>query len=79
MSLERFRRMRIVVLNQRSTAYQATRAMTDNHIGAALASQPPEIAGIVTDRGLALAVLGGINEICPQLPEDRKALFASAG
>lgn len=40
-------------------AYQAARAMADNHIGAVLVSQPGGIAGIVTDRDLALAVLGG--------------------
>jgi hypothetical protein len=40
-------------------AYQAARAMADNHIGAVLVSRPPGVAGIVTDRDLALAVLGG--------------------
>jgi uncharacterized protein (DUF2267 family) len=40
-------------------AYQAARAMADNHIGAVLVSQPPGIVGILTDRDLALAVLGG--------------------
>ena len=33
--------------------------MADNHIGAVLVSQPPGVAGILTDRDLALAVLGG--------------------
>jgi CBS domain-containing protein/uncharacterized protein (DUF2267 family) len=60
MSLERFRRTRMVVLNRRSTAYQAARAMADNHIGAVLVGgDPPGLAGIITDRDLALAVLGG--------------------
>jgi uncharacterized protein (DUF2267 family) len=59
MSLERFRRTRMVVLNQRSVAYQAARAMADNHIGAVLVAGPPGIVGILTDRDLALAVLGG--------------------
>lgn len=59
MSLERFRRSRMVVLGRRAMAYQAARAMEDNHIGAVLVSEPPGIAGIVTDRDLALAVLGG--------------------
>jgi uncharacterized protein (DUF2267 family) len=58
-SLEQFRRTRMVVLNCRSTAHQAARAMADNHIGAVLVSQPPGLVGIVTDRDLALAVLGG--------------------
>lgn len=59
MSLDRFRRSRIVVLTRQSMAYQAARAMADNHIGAVLVSEPPGLAGILTDRDLALAVLGG--------------------
>jgi len=59
MSLERFRRSRMVVLKQRSLAYQAVRAMQDNHIGAVLVSGPEGLVGIVTDRDLALAMLGG--------------------
>lgn len=58
MSLERFRKSRMVVLNPRATAYQAARAMADNHIGAVLVSDRGGIKGIVTDRDLALAVLG---------------------
>lgn len=59
MNLERFRRNKLIVLNQDSMAYQAARAMEDNHIGAVLVSGPEGLAGIVTDRDLALAVLGG--------------------
>lgn len=59
MSLERFRRTRMVVLTRRSMAYQAARAMADNHIGSVLVSDPDGLAGIITDRDLALAVLGG--------------------
>lgn len=59
MSLERFRRTKLVVLTKQSRAYQAARAMADNHIGAVLVSEPGRLAGIVTDRDLALAVLGG--------------------
>lgn len=59
MSLEGFRRTRMVILTSRATAYQAARAMADNHIGAVLVSDRGEIAGLVTDRDLALAVLGG--------------------
>ncbi len=47
------------MLSQRALAYQAARAMADNHIGAVLVSQASGLAGIVTDRDLALAVLGG--------------------
>jgi uncharacterized protein (DUF2267 family)/CBS domain containing-hemolysin-like protein len=59
MSLDRFRRSRMVILNRTSTAYQAARAMAENHIGAVLVSQPSGVMGIITDRDLALAVLGG--------------------
>lgn len=58
MSLERFRRAKLVTLNRQSKAYQAARAMADNHIGAVLVSDPKGLVGIVTDRDLALAVLG---------------------
>lgn len=58
MSLERFRRTKMVVLNQGSLAYQAARAMEDNHIGSVLVSGPQGLTGIVTDRDLALSVLG---------------------
>jgi len=59
MSLERFRRAKMIVLNERSLAYQAARAMEDNHIGSVLVTGPRGLAGVVTDRDLALAVLGG--------------------
>jgi uncharacterized protein (DUF2267 family) len=49
----------MVVLNPRSTAYQAARAMADNHIGAVLVSNRRDLTGIITHRDLALAVLGG--------------------
>jgi CBS domain-containing protein len=54
MSLERFRRTRMVVVTRRSMAYQAARAMADNHIGSVLVSEPGGLAGIITDRDLAL-------------------------
>jgi CBS domain-containing protein/uncharacterized protein (DUF2267 family) len=59
MNLERFRRNKMIVLNRESLAYQAARAMEDNHIGAVLVSGPQGLVGMVTDRDLALAVLGG--------------------
>jgi CBS domain-containing protein len=59
MSLERFRRTRMVVLAPNSMAYQAARAMADNHIGSVLVSEARGLGGILTDRDLALAVLGG--------------------
>jgi len=59
MTLEQFRRTKMVMLNRQSMAYQAARAMADNHIGSVLVSEPQGLAGIITDRDLALAVLGG--------------------
>lgn len=60
MSLERFRRTKIVILNPQSMVYQAARAMEDNHIGSVLVGGGQNgPAGILTDRDLALAVLGG--------------------
>ena len=60
MSLERFRRTRMVVLTRHSMAYQAARAMADNHIGSVLVSAPQGLAGMITDRDLALGVLGAV-------------------
>lgn len=59
MSLERFRRSRMVILDSGSVVYQAARAMADNHVGAVLVRRPSGELGIVTDRDLALGVLGG--------------------
>jgi CBS domain-containing protein/uncharacterized protein (DUF2267 family) len=59
MSLERYRRTKLVILSRSDRAYQAARAMADNHIGAVLVSDKQQLSGIVTDRDLALAVLGG--------------------
>jgi CBS domain-containing protein/uncharacterized protein (DUF2267 family) len=58
MSLERFRRPRLVVLHPDESAYEAARAMEANHVGAILLQQDQELRGIVTDRDLAVRVLG---------------------
>jgi hypothetical protein len=49
----------MVVLNERSLAYQAACAMGGYHIGSVLVIGPRGLAGVVTDRDLSLAVLGG--------------------
>lgn len=59
MSLERFRRTKLVVLSRTDRAYQAARAMAANHVGSVLVSDRQGFSGIVTDRDLALGVLGG--------------------
>ena len=57
MSLDRYRRPRMVVLNPRCTAYEAARAMVDNHIGAVLVGEDQHVTGILTDRDLALEIV----------------------
>lgn len=59
MPLEEYRRPRMIVLSPRSTAYEAARAMADNHIGAVLVHDNQRITGIVTDRDLALEIVAG--------------------
>jgi hypothetical protein len=49
----------MVVLTRYSIAYQAAQAMADKHIGSVLVSGSQIPAGILSDRGLASAVLGG--------------------
>ena len=49
----------MAVLRRDATIYQAARAMADNHIGAVLVSHAGKLEGIVTDRDLAIALLGG--------------------
>lgn len=57
MSLEAYRKSRLVVLHPRTTAYDAARAMHDNHIGAVLVTEGRELLGVVTDRDLALEIV----------------------
>ncbi|MGK4001225.1 DUF2267 domain-containing protein [Sorangium sp. So ce1036] len=59
MSLEKYRRSRMIVLSPRSTAYEAVRAMVDNHVGAILVHDTQQLAGIVTDRDIAIEVVAG--------------------
>jgi len=57
MSLDRYRRPRLIVLHPRSTTYEAARAMADNHVGAVLVLENQRLVGIATDRDLALDVV----------------------
>ena len=56
MSLERYRRARMVVLSPNSSVHAAARAMADNHIGSVLVAERRQLLGIVADRDLALDV-----------------------
>jgi CBS domain-containing protein len=57
MTLDRYRRPRMIVLPPTATAYEAARAMAEHAIGAVLVSQGHEIVGIVTDRDLVLEIV----------------------
>lgn len=58
MSLQAFRRPRLVVLNANSRVLDAARAMEHNHIGAIFVQDGGRIVGVVTDRDLAVRALG---------------------
>lgn len=57
MSLDRFRRPRMIVLHPDATAYEAARAMAEHEIGSVLVGQGHEIVGIITDRDLVLEMV----------------------
>lgn len=57
MSLDRYRRARMVVLHPSTSVHAAARAMADNHIGSVLIAEHQQILGIVTDRDLALEIV----------------------
>jgi len=58
MSLDRYRRTRMIVLNPRTTAYETARAMAEHHLSAVLIGEGRDLVGIVTDRDLVLEVIG---------------------
>lgn len=59
----------LIVLNADTTAFEAALAMRTNEVGAIVVTEDDAIAGIVTDRHLALRVVG----------EDRPARTTSLG
>jgi CBS domain-containing protein/uncharacterized protein (DUF2267 family) len=58
MSLEKYRRQRLVVLHPNESAYEAARAMEANRVGLVLIEEKGELRGIATDRDLAMRVIG---------------------
>jgi CBS domain-containing protein/uncharacterized protein (DUF2267 family) len=58
MSLEMYRRERVIVLSPDTTVYDDVRAMESHHIGAIVVQEHGDVVGIVTDRDLALRVIG---------------------
>jgi CBS domain-containing protein/uncharacterized protein (DUF2267 family) len=69
MSLTKYTQGRRVVLPPRSTIYEASRAMADNHVGAVIVHNGEEVVGMVTDRDLALAVADDEDPFQAQLDE----------
>ncbi len=57
-SLDLYRHARLIVQRESTTAVEAARAMQTNEIGCVLVSDGRGIVGIVTDRDLALRVVG---------------------
>jgi CBS domain-containing protein len=57
MSLDRYRRPRMIMLPPTATAYEAARAMAEHGIGAVLVGHEHEILGIVTDRDVVLGLV----------------------
>jgi CBS domain-containing protein/uncharacterized protein (DUF2267 family) len=58
MSLEKYRRHRLVVLHPNESAYEAARAMEANRVGVVLIEEKGALRGIATDRDLAMRVIG---------------------
>lgn len=58
MSLRWYIRPRLVVLKPSSSALEAARAIENNNIGAVVVQDQGRVAGIVTDRDLAVRVVG---------------------
>jgi uncharacterized protein (DUF2267 family) len=60
MGLEHFCQSRLVILSPTASAYEAARAMQDNHVGMLIVAGDGEpLLGMLTDRDLALRVIGG--------------------
>lgn len=57
MSLSKYTQARLVVLRPSASAYQAIRAMQDNHVGAVLVHDGKHLRGVITDRDLALQLV----------------------
>ena len=58
MSLAKYRRPRLVVQNTQTSVHAAARAMEANQIGTVIVQEQGKVVGLVTDRDLALRVLG---------------------
>jgi CBS domain-containing protein len=59
MSLSKYTRARLVIQRPEVHAYDAARAMEDNHVGAVIVHDGQHVVGMVTDRDLALTLVAG--------------------
>src|SRR6187402_4012657 len=59
MSLRWYRMPRMVVLKPSNSVLEAARAIENNNIGAVIVHDEGSVIGLVTDRDLAVRVLGG--------------------
>lgn len=57
MSLDRYRRPRLIILPPHATAYEAARAMCEHRLATILVGDSKSVAGIVTDHDLVIEVL----------------------
>lgn len=70
MSLKWYRRPRLVALSPDTPVLDAVRAIESNQIGAVIVQRKGRVAGIVTDRDLAVRVIGrGLNPETTKLSE----------
>jgi CBS domain-containing protein/uncharacterized protein (DUF2267 family) len=63
MSLSKYIQTRLVVQRPDTCAYDAIRAMEDNHVGAVIVHDGKAVVGVVTDRDLAIQIIA--NELDP--------------
>jgi CBS domain-containing protein len=56
-SLDPYRRPRLVVLHPACSAFEAARAMADHDVGTVLVGDRHELVGLVTDRDLAIELV----------------------
>ena len=64
MSLDRYRRPRLIVLPRHATAYEAARAMSEHRIATILVGESGSVTGLVTDHDLVVEVIAA--ELDPQ-------------
>lgn len=64
MSLDRYRRPRLIILPPHATAYEAARAMSEHRLATILVGESSAVTGILTARDLAIEVIAA--ELDPQ-------------